>query len=170
MGALRHFHLDAYRHTRDLRDKVNSKFGYNNVLMTCYDACILWLNDLYYETGCNLNYTLDRVNVETLVETLAHKRFKLQETLVGYDRLYHTYYLVYNGYNQARDVDVNEGIKTLRRIIDHYVSEVSFSKLVSLYNFVVTERPLDDDFRDTQENRKFIANVLNLFDLPEVDY
>lgn len=167
----RHYNLDAYRNTRDLRDKVNSKFAYNNLLMTCYDACILWLSDLYYSTGCAVSYPISSVNVETLVEALGHKQYKLDETLEGYDRLYHTYYLVYNGYNQCRDVDINEGIKTLQRILQYYIKEIPMNNLVQLYNFIMTESPLPEDcYSDLEANRKFIFKILNLYDLPTVDY
>jgi hypothetical protein len=167
----RNYDLDAYRHTKDLRDKVNSKFAYNNLMMTCYDATILWLNAIYHSLyGDNLS-KLDKVNVETLVEEIAKKRCGTESQLAGYDRLYHSYYLVYKGYTLASEKDVNEAIKTLKHVLDFYLVEIPMNNLVSLYDFLITESPLDDKTKlDSKENREFIFAVLDIRNIPQVTY
>lgn len=165
----RHYNLDAYRGTRDLRDKINSKFGYNNLLLSCYDTCILYLKDLYYNMPTRVE--LNKLNVETLVEALSTRQFKLGDRLKYYDRLYHTHYLVYENYIQAKDVDVNIAIECLKNIIDYWVETVPYIELLQLWSFNISEKPLEDNLsQDTEQNRYIIANILNLFEIPVVDY
>lgn len=169
MNTTRHYNLDAYRATRDLRDKINSKFGYNNLLLSCYDACILFLKDLYYNM-C-ITPSLNKMNIETLVEALSTRQYKLGERLNGYDRFYHTHYLVYENYIQAKDIDVNVGIECLNNIIIYWVDEVPYNELLHLWSFYVTEREIDKRLtQDTTENRYEIASLLNLYNVPAVDY
>ena len=171
MKNTRYYNLDAYRSIKDLRDKVNSKFSYNNCLLTCYDACILLLNDLYHSLPMAVQPKLEKVNVESLVECLSDRNYTLEQQFNDYDRLYHTYCLVYSGYIQARDIDVNVGIKCLRAILEYYIAEINFEKLIQMYDFVISEKHLEaHDKADTIENRNFIANVLNLYDIPNVEY
>lgn len=169
MSSTRHYNLDAYRATRDLRDKINSKFGYNNLLLSCYDACTLYLKDLYH--NMHVKPELTKVNIETLVEALSTRQYQLGDRLNGYDRFYHTHYLVYENYIQAKDVDVNVGIECLKNIISYWVEEVPYNELLHLWSFYVTERQLDKRLtQDTKNNRLEIACLLSLCDIPNVDY
>ena len=168
MGSIvRRYNLDAYRNTQDLRFKVNSEFDNNNLLMTCYDASLLWLSDIYHTQGYSQTCSVEKVNLDTLVDALATKHFKLEKTLSGYDRLYHTYCLVYGGYNSATEHDVNESIATLQKIVNYYVQESSMANLVEICEFYLGKSLLSKSSRlDTSDNRKSIAALLNMYDLP----
>lgn len=169
MNYTRHYNLDAYRATRDLRDKINSKFGYNNLLLSCYDTCILYLEDLYLNMP--IKPELHKVNIETLVEALSTRQYSLGDMLKGYDRFYHTHYLVYENYIQAKDVDVNIGIDCLRCIIDYWVVKAPYEELLHLWKFFVSEASLEKKFMDDNDsNRREIANMLGIFDIPNVNY
>ena len=168
MGSIiRRYNLDAYRNTQDLRFKVISKFDSNNLLMTCYDASLLLLSDIYHSKGYVQTRHVDKVNLDTLVDALATKHFKLENTLSGYDRLYHTYCLVYDGYNIATEHDVDESIVTLQKIVNYYVQESNMESLVEICDFYLGKSILSKSSRlDTSDNRESIAALLNLNDLP----
>lgn len=171
MRNTRHYNLDAYRNISDLREKVNAKFCYNNLLMTCYDASILLLHDMYASLKRGAQDNSEVCNVELLVEAIDDLQYGFAKSIKYYDCLYHTYCLVYGGYLQASAIDVNRGIDCLRSIIKVYVKEIPIEKLVELYAFQFPNEPMEEvtDVNE-QTSRESIANILALYTIPIVTY
>ena len=171
MRQPRHYNLDAYRNISDLQDKVKAHFKYNNLLLTCYDASILLLHDLFYSVNPTNVTDLPTYNVESLVLALDKHMFDFAKSIKYYDRLYHIYCLVYEGYLQATAEDVNRGIDCLLSIINVYVREIPMTNLLEIYSFVFPGEVLPSNkIIDDPSCRDYIAQVLSLRNIPVVNY
>lgn len=171
MKQCRHYNLDAYRNISDLKNKVQAQFDYNNLLLTCYDACILLLHDIY-QSVCSRTDTLQSpVNVESLVFAIDDKKYGFANSIKYYDRLYHTYCLVYEGYLKATATDVNSSIDCLISLINYYIRNIPLQNLIQLYNFIYYDRKFEDAERiEDAACRDLIANALELRNIPIVTY
>lgn len=171
MRCNRKYYIDGYRNISDLCNKVKAKFAYDNIVITGYDACILLLSDLYHSLPQTVLPKLPKVNLETLVDCLAVYKYGLEDILGNYDRLYHTYSLIYSGYMHATAADANVAIQVLQSIVTYYFQEAPMNNLISLYKFVNYDKPLSSQqCIDLRENRLYIADELNVSKIPIVDY
>lgn len=164
---MRLYYLDAYIAIDDLKFKIKHKFDYNNILITCYNACILLLCDEY---KAKRDYTtLSDINVKALVEELGTHKFHLAEDLTNYDRLYHTYSLVYSGYVSASLEDVQAALVCLEAIVDWYVNNINYNQLLKLYSYLYKGKALSKAYvTDTLDGRKFLKSTIGYDKLPSL--
>jgi len=125
------------------------------------------LKDIYY--NCNSFPPVNEVTLKTLVEAISSRHHLLQKNIKYYKRLYHTYYLVYEGYFVPRDAELEMAIECLMSIIDFWVQNADMDSLIQLYQFLVPNEPLTIKQRqDTLENRQYICKICSLNAVPKV--
>lgn len=165
MPATQYYNLDAFRYTRDLRDKCLSSFSYVNILLTCYDASVTWLKDVYFSSNCYP--PIQEVTLKSLVETLESRHHKLCSKIKNYSRFYHTYYLVLGGHLAPKNEELSMAIECLISIIEFWVAEAPMENVINLYEFILPNIPLTEIQKDDNHlNREHICEMCGLTTKP----
>ena len=132
---MRRHNLDAIRNVKllmgsdntiDLNRNRGSQNQYNDVLVTIYDACILFLESIYHG---NSYPEVKEHNLKELVDSIANRHYNLRSECKDYERLYHIYELVYGNYKYASFDDVKYAVNTLNAIMHFYMGECKVSDL-----------------------------------------
>ena len=173
---MRRYNLDAIRNVKLLLDSDNktidlnrnrgSQNQYNDVLVTIYDACILFLESIYHN---NSYPELKEHNLKELVDSIAYRHYNLRSVCRDYERLYHIYELVYGNYKYASFDDVKYAINTLNAVMHFYMDECKVEELefaCRYYDIAYDENKMVD----ASVYRKYLCELLGIYEvqLPEL--
>lgn len=164
---IRKYNIDAYRNATDLGVMVRAELPYNNLLLTCYDASLLLLLDVYYAPGSNYPQ-LHRMTLPDVVKAISEKDKRVTTLFGDYVSMYRTYSAVYHGKLAAKKVNVDTGLKVLNNIVDWYINNIDYANLIELYEFVLPGKELGESYQKASEaNRKYLAHVAGLDNIPK---
>ena len=172
---MRRHNLDAIRNVKllmgsdntiDLNRNRGSQNQYNDVLVTIYDACILFLESIYHS---NSYPDVKEHILKELVDSIANRHYNLRSECKDYERLYHIYELVYGNYKYASFDDVKYAVNTLNAVMHFYMGECKVSDLEFACRYY--DIPYDENkLVDPIYYRRYLCELLGIYEikLPEL--